>query len=108
MTARQVGNEIDHAVFLLPRLHFAAEKIFLPGEPIGKLIGNVENKVRRIVDVHDQRQIVRRGKTHRLAGGAIVMLVLNVERRREKAARLPLQCDRIFVLIAPELRRAAS
>src|SRR4029077_7933456 len=58
----QAGDKIDHAVFLPPRLHFAAEKIFLPGEPIGKLVGNVEDKVRRIVDVHDQRQIVRGGK----------------------------------------------
>src|SRR4029077_10099775 len=65
----EVGNEIDDPVFLLPRLEIAAKEIFLSGETVGKFVRHVENKIRRIVDVHHQRQIVGRGDTNRVGRG---------------------------------------
>jgi hypothetical protein len=64
----QVGNEIHHAVFLLAGPHLAAEKIFLAGKTILEFVGNVENELGRVEDVHHQRQVVRCGEAHRLAG----------------------------------------
>src|SRR5215471_6401594 len=103
----QVRNKINRAVFDFCGLQFAAEEVSLPGEAIAKFVSDVENKVRGIVKVHYQGQIIGGGETNWLGGRTVVVLMLDVKRRREKAAGLPLECYRILGRIAPELGRAA-
>jgi hypothetical protein len=79
----QVGNEVDDAILFLSRSQFGVEKILLTGKTIFELIAYVKDEIRRFVDVHDQRQIVRGGKTNGLRRRAIMMLMARVERRRE-------------------------
>src|SRR5216684_410094 len=77
----EVGNKIDDPVLLLPGLELTAKEILLPGEAIDKFVGNVENEIRGIVDVHHQRQIVGRGETNRVVRRTVVVLVLDVQGR---------------------------
>src|SRR5919109_4282152 len=93
----QIGDEIDHAILELARLQFAAEKIFLPGEAIGKLVRSAEDEVSRGKKVHHQRQIVRGRQTYRLAGRTVEVLVPDIKRRREEAPGLPLKQDRLLL-----------
>src|SRR5215467_12148110 len=104
---RQVRNEINYTVFQFSGLQFTAKEVSLSGKAVAKFVRNVENKVGGIVEVHDQGQIIGRGETNWLGGRTVVVLMLDVKRRREKAACLPLECDLILRRIAPELGCAA-
>src|SRR5262245_37602628 len=103
---RQIRNEINLTVFHFSGLQFAAEEVFLSSEAVAKFVRDVENKVRRIVEVHYQGQIIGRGEANRLGSRTVVVLMFDVKRRREETAGLPLKCDRILGRIAPELGRA--
>jgi hypothetical protein len=74
----QVGNKINRSVFLLVRIELAAEEIPLTSEAVGEFIRDVEDEIRGVVDIHNQRQVVRRGETHGLGRGTIVVLMPHI------------------------------
>src|SRR5215475_7220046 len=95
LDSRQVRNKINRTVFHFSGLQFAAEEVFLPGEAVAKFVRDVENKVRGIVEVHHQGQIIGSGEPNWLVGRTVVVLMLDVKRRREEAPRLPFTWDRV-------------
>src|SRR2546426_7538371 len=103
-----IRNEIDRGILELPLLDLARKIVVLTREPISEFVGRIENKLGRSKSIENNRRIARRDKAHRLGRRAVEMLVLDVERRRKKAARLPLKQNRLVGLLAPELRRAAA
>src|SRR5262249_45843957 len=73
---RQIRNEINCTVFQFSGLQFTAEEVSLPGEAIAKFVSDVENKVRGIVKVHYQGQIIGGGEKNWLGGRTAVEVVL--------------------------------
>src|SRR5262249_2064731 len=60
----QIRNKINRAVFQFSGLQFTAEEVSLSGEAVAKFVSDVENKVRGIVEVHHQGQIIVGGETN--------------------------------------------
>ena len=103
-----IRNEIDRGILELPLLDLARKIVVLTREPISEFVGRIENKLGRSKSIENNRRIARRDEAHRLGRRAVEMLVLDIERRRKKTARLPLEQDRLVGLLAPELRCTAA
>src|SRR5918995_2141425 len=83
---REIGNKIDDPIFELSRFQLAAKKILLSGEAVGKFVGDIEDKIRRVIKIHHQREVIGGDKTNRLARRSIEVLMFDIQRRRKEAS----------------------
>src|SRR5262249_14742481 len=86
---------------------FPAEILRVAIEAIRKVTQRVENKIRTVKQIENDRHAVDRKKSRRLAARAVEVLIPAVERQREKAAFLPFEIL-LRALVVPNRRAAAS